>query len=139
MTKYEQAIFDLVTCSDEHLTVEQIYLKLKEQYAGVAMATVYNNVNKLWESGLIHKVAVENMPDRYDRAVKHDHLVCRHCGRLTDMSFDDLTASLQRQLGEDFFSYDLKVFYLCPACRKGQKDKVEGMLGTENQQTEQND
>lgn len=139
MTKYEQAIFDLVTCSAAHLTVEQIYLKLKEQYAGVAMATVYNNVNKLLEAGLIHKVAVENMPDRYDRAVKHDHLICRHCGRLTDISFDDLTASLQRQLGEDFFSYDLKVFYLCPACRRAQKDKVEGMPGTEDQQTEQND
>lgn len=126
MTKYEQAIFDLVTCSDTHPTVEQIYLQLKQQYAGVAMATVYNNVNKLWEAGLIHKVAIEHMPDRYDRAVKHDHLVCRNCGRLTDISFDDLTASLQRQLGEEFFSYDLKVFSLCPTCRKAQKDEVEG-------------
>lgn len=126
MTKYEQAIFDLVTCSDEHLTVEQIYLKLKEQYAGVAMATVYNNVNKLLEAGLIHKVAIENMPDRYDRAVKHDHLVCRRCGRLTDISFDDLTAALRRQLGEDFFSYDLKVFYLVPLAARRRRIKLKG-------------
>ena len=36
------------------------------------------------------------------------------------MSFDDLTASLRAQLGEDFSYYDLKVYYLCPQCRAEQ-------------------
>ena len=88
-------------------------------------ATVYNNLNKLWDSGLIRKVSIEGMPDRYDLAQKHDHLVCRHCGKIMDISFEDLTAPLRSQLGEDFLFYDLKVYYLCPECRaaKGQKAK----------------
>lgn len=120
MTTYEQEIYHIITGSTDHWTVEQIYAQLKNQYPKVALATVYNNVNKLWKAGLIRKVTVENMPDRYDRVLKHDHLVCQRCGKLADVSLDDLTASLRRQLGEDVLSYDLKVFYLCPDCRKQQ-------------------
>lgn len=117
MTTYEREIYHIITGSVKHLTVEQIYAEMKNKYPKIALATVYNNVNKLWKAGKIRKVSVENMPDRYDRLTKHDHLVCQKCRKLADISFEDLTASLRRQLGEDFFSYDLKVFYLCPDCR----------------------
>ena len=125
MTTYEREIYHIITSSARHLTVEQIYAEIKRKYPQIVMATVYNNVNKLWKAGLIHKVSVEGMPDRYDRAVKHDHLVCRRCGSLADVSLEDLTASLRRQLGEDFLSYDLKVFYLCPACREREKGQEQ--------------
>ena len=118
MTKYEKEIYNIVAASHEHLTVNQIYGRLKELYPRVVPATVYNNVNKLWEAGLIRKISVEGMPDRYDWVQKHDHMVCTKCGRISDISFDDLTESLRSQLGEDFMFYDLKVFYLCPECRK---------------------
>lgn len=124
MTTYEREIYHIITGSTNHLTVEQIYTEMKNKYPGIVLATVYNNVNRLWKAGLIHKVAVENMPDRYDHVTKHDHLVCRKCGKLADISFKDLTASLRRQLGEDFLSYDLKVFYLCPDCRKQEEKQI---------------
>lgn len=123
MTIYEREIYHIITDSVKHLTVEQIYTEIKNKYPKIVLATVYNNVNRLWEAGLIRKVSVENMPDRYDRVIKHDHLVCQKCGKLADISFEDLTASLRRQLGEDFLSYDLKVFYLCPDCRKQPANK----------------
>lgn len=122
MTRYEREIYHIITGSAEHLTVEQIYAEMKNRYPQIVLATVYNNVNRLWKAGLIRKVTVENMPDRYDRVVRHDHLVCRKCGKLADVSLEDLTASLRRQLGEDFLSYDLKIFYLCPACREREKN-----------------
>lgn len=121
MTKYEKAIYEIIRTSHEHLTVNQIYLKLKEHYPSVVLATVYNNLNKLWKSNLIRKVSIEGMPDQYDTTQKHDHLVCKHCGRVLDVTFADLTAPLRSQLGEDFLFYDLKVFYLCPACRDSGK------------------
>lgn len=117
MTKYEKAIYDLVSQRHEHLTANQVYEQLKADYPRIVPATVYNNLNKLWEAGLIRKVSMEGMPDRYDSVQKHDHLVCKQCGKILDVSFDDLTAPLRSQLGEDFLFYDLKVFYLCPACR----------------------
>jgi len=37
---------------------------------------------------------------------------------LSEITFEDMTGDLERQLGEGIFSYDLKVFYLCPMCRE---------------------
>ena len=118
MTKYEKAIYDIIQTSHRHLTVSQVFEELKKTYPKVVMATVYNNLNKMCENGFIRKVSIEGMPDRYDRTQRHDHLVCRHCGKISDIAFEDLTAHLQDQLDEDFLFYDLKVYYLCPECRK---------------------
>lgn len=124
MTKYEKEIYNLISISAEHMTVEQVFRKVKEKYPKVVQATIYNNINKLWAAGLIRKVSTEGMADRYDRVNKHDHLVCRQCGRLVDVAFDDLTASLQKAIEEEggqFLYYDLKIYYLCPSCRKQRK------------------
>ena len=118
MTKYEKDIFAIINTSRDHLTVEQIFQKLREIHPQVVLATVYNNLNRLLEEELIRKVSVEGMPDRYDRMKKHDHLVCRRCGKLSDITLEDLTASLKKQLGDDVLYYDLKVYYVCPACRE---------------------
>lgn len=101
MTKYEKDIFAIINTSRDHLTVEQIFQKLREIHPQVVLATVYNNLNRLLEEELIRKVSVEGMPDRYDRMKKHDHLVCRRCGKLSDITLEDLTASLKKQLGDD--------------------------------------
>ncbi|NBK93125.1 transcriptional repressor [bacterium 1XD21-13] len=118
MTTYEREIYAVITTSNEHLTVEQIFAEVRKTYPRVVLATIYNNVNKLCKAGLIRRVSVEGIPDRYDRIQKHDHLVCRRCGELADITFEDLTASLRETVGDTFLSYDLKVFYLCPRCRK---------------------
>ena len=123
MTKYEREIFAIVTTSREHLTVEQIFQRLKRTHPNVVLATVYNNLNRLLEEGLIRKVSIEGMPDRYDRTEKHDHLVCRNCGKIADIKLKDLTESLNEQLRDEFLYYDLKVYYLCPACRKILKEQ----------------
>lgn len=130
MTKYEKEIYNIITTSAEHLTVEQIYTELKKVYPKVVMSTVYNNVNRFWKTSMIRKISVENMPDRYDRIRKHDHLVCQRCGKLADISFEDLTSSLREQMGGDFLFYDLKVFYVCPDCREQERQ-------SENEQKKQ--
>ena len=118
MTKYEKEIYDIINAPAYHLTAEQIFGQVREKYPGVVLATIYNNINKLCDTGLIRRVSMDGAPDRYDRTERHDHLVCKSCGKIADISFGDLTASLHQTLGEDFLYYDLKVFYLCPDCRK---------------------
>jgi len=118
MTTNSELILNVINISEDHLTAEQIFLKLKETSTKIALATVYNNLNALYENNLIRKVVVEGYPDRYDKIVRHDHLVCKQCGRLTDIMLKDLTIKLKEESGEDIFSYDLKVSYICPSCRQ---------------------
>ena len=117
MTKYERAVYEMVSVSREHLSAGEIYKRLKVVMPRIVQATVYNNLNKLTEAGLIRKISIEGMPDRYDAPYKHDHLVCAHCGKLTDVLFDDLTSSLKNKFGQDFLFYNLEVYYVCTECR----------------------
>ena len=84
----------------------------------MSLATVYNNLNRLWEENRIRKVSMEGMPDRYDRIQRHDHLVCKKCGKLLDIDLGDLTMQLEKKAGIPILSYDLKLLYLCEECRK---------------------
>lgn len=125
MTKYGQKICEIVAGSRSHLTAEQIFDALRQTYPTVVLATVYNNLNRLCQAGLVRRVTVEGSPDRYDRVQRHDHLVCRKCGRLRDLDLGDLTEQLQRQAGVPILGYDLKLLYLCDQCRHRQKDSEE--------------
>lgn len=124
--RYSTIILDLICHSDGHLTAEQIFLKLKQDYPAVVLATVYNNLNTLHQQGKIRKISIEGQPDRYDRNTRHDHLVCRRCGGLCDVHLDDLTAELERQMGFSIDGYDLKIQYLCPRCRQAQDGGMPG-------------
>lgn len=117
MTKYAKKIHEIVASSYDHMTAEQIFKALKQTYPNVALATVYNNLNKLWAAGMIRKVSQEGMSDRYDRLDRHDHLVCRRCGKLMDISLADLTEQLQKQMGVPILGYDLKLIYICGECQ----------------------
>lgn len=118
MTKNAAYILEIINHSDSHLTAEQIHQQLKEENKSVAQATVYNNLSSLYQQGMIRKISVEGYPDRYDKIRRHDHLVCRNCGKLSDILLEDLTEQIQKQVSIPMISYDLKVNYICDECRQ---------------------
>lgn len=125
VTKYGIKILEIINSSHSHMTAEEIFDSLRQSYPTVVLATVYNNLNRLWKDGLVRKVSVEGMPDRYDRIQRHDHLVCKECGRLLDIDLGDLTVQLEKRAGISILSYDLKLTYLCQECQR--KTKKKGM------------
>ena len=86
MTKYAQQILDLVLCSTEHPTAEQIFLQMKQENSKIAQATVYNNLNALVADGKLIRLSQPGAPDRYDNTTRHDHLICTRCGARTAFS-----------------------------------------------------
>ena len=109
MTKYGTKILEIVSASRSHMTAEEIFDALRQTYPTVVLATLNNNLNRLWQEDLIRKVSVEGMPDRYDRIQRHDHLVCKGCGKLLDIDLGDLTTELEKKAGISILSYDLKI------------------------------
>ncbi|MBR1728531.1 MAG: transcriptional repressor [Selenomonadaceae bacterium] len=118
MTDNAKIILETINNSNDHLTAEEIFFKLKEQSYKIVLPTVYNNLNTLYREGLIRKVSIEGQPDRYDKSIKHDHLICQKCGKISDFNFDDLTNLINEQLNDSIISYDLKVNYICDECKK---------------------
>lgn len=118
MGKYATMILEMINSSNEHLTAEQIYLRLKEQNEKIVLATVYNNLNALVQQQRIRRLPVEGGPDHYDRIVRHEHLICPHCGRITDVYLDDMSQYLTDYVHKQVLSYELKISCLCEECQK---------------------
>ncbi len=114
--RYENVILEIVNYSNEHMTAEQIFFELKKKYPSVVLATVYNNLNNLYKQGKIRKISIEGCPDRYDKIIRHDHLICSCCGKLSDIFLSDITKELEKQVGFGIEGYDLKIQYVCDEC-----------------------
>lgn len=123
--RYEDTILELIQNGQEHLTAEQVFLQLKKSCPGVVLATVYNNLNRLCQQGKVRRISVEGLPDRFDKIIRHDHLLCRRCGSLADIYLSDLTRTLEQQTGFSIDGYDLKIQYLCPRCREAAKKQIQ--------------
>lgn len=118
MTRQRQIVYDVVHNSCEHLTAEQVYNLAKEQIPSIVMATVYNNLNALTESGELRRVSIHGEPDRYDRPeIPHEHLKCDKCGQVHDLCIGDMFDKLSEWSGLDITSYELNLHYICDKCR----------------------
>ncbi len=122
MTKYSKKIINIINNSYEHPTAEDIFFKLKATETKVVLATVYNNLNTLYKDNLIRRISAEGKSDRYDKMIRHDHLLCKKCGKITDVILKDLTKNLEKQLEEKILNYDLKIFHICSNCMKKEKE-----------------
>ena len=126
MSKYEKKIQEIVEASRSHMTAEQVFDALRQVYPKVVRATVYNNLNRLWETGRIRKLSMEGSPDRYDRIARHDHLVCKGCGKLLDLDLTDLF--IFRHLDKFVIPY----FLYPPFCHPGHEQEIKQKQDDEN-------
>ena len=118
MSKYGDEILDIILNSTQHPTAEQIFMEIKKKNSKIDQATVYNNLKTLAESGKVIRISHPGFPDRYDNTTRHDHIICKVCGSISDTRLGDLTESIETQLGHKIDSYDLRVYYKCPNCSK---------------------
>ena len=118
MKKNTEIILSIINKSKEHLTAEQIFFKAKEINPKIVLATIYNNLNKMVDEGLIRRVTIQGMTTVYDKTMRHDHLICKNCGKIMDVSLDDLSKMIDKKLNIKIISYDLNIHYICNDCLK---------------------
>ena len=118
MTKNGKLILEIIETSRDHLTADEVFIKAKEKNNKIVLATVYNNLNMLYDKGFIRKIPMQNGPDRFDRLIKHDHLICVKCGKINDVFNKDLTPMIEKSLNTKIISYDLQINYICNECKK---------------------
>ena len=124
MPKYAEEILAAVTELQRHPTAEQVFLEMKREHPRIALGTVYKHLNGLAEEGLLLRITEPGSPDRYDRTERHDHLICSRCGKIEDVCLPDMQSQIERVLGREILSYDLKIRYICPTCKEKEKDNI---------------
>ena len=118
-TKQKSLVLEIVSATCDHKTAEEIYLAAKEKMPQIAMGTVYRNLAIMEEEGEVGKVVFPSAPARYDKTgIRHGHLVCGKCGRMTDLPLEGLTDYLKDVTEGPVLDYRLTVYTVCEKCRK---------------------
>lgn len=123
LTKHRETVLHVVQSSKDHPTARQVYERSLKRDPRLSMATVYNSLNFLTTGGYIRRMEAGEEGARFDGILaRHDHLICRSCGRVEDV--DVLPADKARMGSFPHFQVEeitLRVTGLCAACQKASR------------------
>jgi Fe2+ or Zn2+ uptake regulation protein len=69
-----------------HATADDVHKNIVQTYPTISKATVYRNLNSLFQEDLISKVCMPNGSDYFDKTVQnHYHFKCNRCSRIFDL------------------------------------------------------
>ena len=114
-------IFRILSESNQHVTVDEVYQKASVEYPMLSLATVYRNMEQMVDTGLLTRLDLGGASMRYDTNLEeHHHFVCSKCGRVSDVYLDDVNYKLdvsRSQLGNaKVNSLDLHLQGTCGEC-----------------------
>ncbi len=120
LTKHRETVLSVVQSSKDHPTAKQVYERSLKKDPRLSMATVYNSLNFLTGGGYIRRMEAGEEGARFDGILaRHDHLICRKCGKVEDV--DVLPSDKARLAAFPNFQVEevtLRVTGLCGGCRR---------------------
>ena len=121
ITHQRLEIFKELLQSDDHPTVERLYVRLKTRLPTISLDTVYRTLTTLEQHGLIARVqTLENQARFEARMEEHHHAICKKCGKITDFywEFPDKPGLPDEILNWGLiFKKSLTLHGLCTQCR----------------------
>lgn len=119
-SKQRDLIYDVLKNTTSHPDAEWIYGEVKKVLPSISLGTVYRNLSKMVSDKEIIIIETGGDSLHYDARVEdHCHIVCRSCGRIDDLFFDNFP-SLGRIAEENYtgkvYGYNLMFFGKCSCC-----------------------
>ena len=120
LTPQRQLVLEAVA-SLGHATPDDIVTAVRRTASGVNISTVYRTLELLEDLGLVTHTHLGHGPPTYHAATDDDHvhLVCRHCGTVTETApglVDGVVAELLTTEGFHADVGHLAIFGTCRAC-----------------------
>ena len=129
MTPQREMIFRAFFEMGDHVTVDELYEKVRAQDPTIGHSTVWRNLKLICKVGLAEEVNVGDGVTRYDRVTNlpHGHLYCQDCKRLTEFDVSEVVELLGQAARKERFraeSFKIEIHGICAACRRKRKDSV---------------
>ncbi|MFI3300678.1 MAG: transcriptional repressor [Candidatus Gastranaerophilales bacterium] len=103
-----------------HPSAEQLYAILQKDEPTISMATLYRNLNKMAEKGIIKKIDGLEPASHYDHnTFEHYHFICDNCKKVFDVPSSvapDLINKTEIETGFKLKGHDIVFNGLCKSC-----------------------
>ena len=122
LTVERQAILAEFYRVRSHIEVEELLLRLRQAGSRVSRATIYRTLELIVQAGLARRVRLGTEQYYYERVLarrQHEHMICLHCGGVTEWFDPDLAELLQRNVREHRFwlaRQSVQLYGYCDAC-----------------------
>jgi Fur family ferric uptake transcriptional regulator len=130
VTAQRLAVLRILRADRVHLTAEQVTDEVRDQLGAVSTQAVYDALSSLCQRGLARRIEPARSPALFEARVadNHHHLVCRQCGRVSDV--DCAVGSAPCLTAADALGYEIdeaEVIYWgrCEACLAEQTDPTD--------------
>ncbi len=119
-TQQRDAIWEAFQAVGRPMSPAEVLEHAQQAVPGLGMSTVYRNLRRLEDEGLIVTVHVPGEADRYETAKAaehhHHHFHCESCGKVYDI--EGCPGGLSGMLPEGFklSSHEISMSGLCSEC-----------------------
>lgn len=111
---------------NRHLSIDEIYREVKYNCPEIGIATIYRTVQLFEEVGILSKQYFDDGCHRYEvsdgkKDHNHHHLVCSHCGSVTEIQdeyFDALEQHIEKEKKFKITNHNVTFFGICEDCQK---------------------
>lgn len=123
VTDQRLAILKSLYAGRAHVTAQEVFEVVSENFPEIGFATVYRFLRTLTENGLVTEVRLGGLPARYELTPQshHDHLTCISCGKICEFEnhhIEELQTKVAKQFGFELTSHVLELYGICSDCQK---------------------
>jgi Fur family transcriptional regulator, ferric uptake regulator len=122
-TRQGEAVLNVVLASDNFRSAQDIHAELRAAGEPVGLTTVYRHLALLTDEGRLDALQTSDGELVYRRChseAHHHHVVCRRCGRGSEVEVPDLerwAETTAHELGYTDVTHTVEIFGLCAECR----------------------
>jgi len=115
-------ILDIFRKSDErHLSAEDVYRFLIAENIDIGLATVYRVLTQFEQAGILSRSQFDGGKSIFELndGDHHDHLICTHCGSVTEFNDDEIEKrqhKIARDNGFTLESHAMVLYGVCKNC-----------------------
>jgi len=115
MTDQRRVVAKVLSSSQDHPDVEELYRRASEIDPNISIATVYRTVRLFEEAGVVERHDFGDGRSRYEEAGEdhHDHLIDMKTGRVIeffDAEIEALKAKIAERLGYRLIGHKLELY-----------------------------
>ena len=120
-TRQREVVLEAVRSTMDHPTADWVHRRARRRVPRISLGTVYRNLKRLAEAGLIREIHAGGHSVRFDgNTGPHHHVRCVRCGRVNDLEVDLDTRREQRAaraLDFEVLGHHVEIQGVCRDCR----------------------
>jgi len=129
VTSQRKLLLSFIKKAGGHISAKELYRRASRRNDSISLATVYRTLNLFKELGLIEERRLGQVYCHYEvkGSADHQHLVCRSCGKVTEVEsplFSKLVKELKHEHGFSLKKIELYMEGYCQQCDERANDRA---------------